>query len=187
MQTMTRWPLYWYTCFIIGVMQWCMYGSLLKAVRLRITFFPFEQGDKSIWVYHSDLLVFCTTHVHTYVIVALFLPRCNTQIFTYYLLCLNRSKAISTPDVNISTDDGVHDVISRTTVSAINNPTFCYYLYFMSSLRTWTLLGRRRRRYPSLGAFADLATPTEAKRLAVSTLRPTSCSNAKAHVEFGPL
>jgi len=29
----------------------------------------------------------------------------------YYILCLNRSKAISTPDVNISTDDGVHDVI----------------------------------------------------------------------------
>jgi hypothetical protein len=51
----------------------------------------------------------------------------------YYLLCLNRSKAISTPDVNISTDDGVHDVIYGITVSAINNPTFCYYLYFMYS------------------------------------------------------
>lgn len=129
-----------YTCFIIGVMRWYMYGSLIKAVRLRITFSPFEQGDKSLWVYHSDLLVFCTTHVHTYVIVALFLPRCNARIFTYDLLCINRSKAISTPDVNISTDDGVHDVISGTTVSAINNPTFCYYLYFMSSLRTWTLV-----------------------------------------------
>jgi hypothetical protein len=35
------------------------------------------------------------------------------------------------------------------------------------------MLGRRRRRYPSLDAFADLAAPAEAKRPAVSTLRPT--------------
>jgi hypothetical protein len=63
------------------------------------------------------------------------------------------------------------------------------------------MLGRRRRRHPSLDAFADLSEPTEAKRPAVSTLRPTCCktkaldealrlaasSNTKAHVEFGPL
>jgi hypothetical protein len=34
------------------------------------------------------------------------------------------------------------------------------------------LLGRRRRRYPSLQAFVNLAAPTEAKRPAGSTLRP---------------
>jgi hypothetical protein len=63
------------------------------------------------------------------------------------------------------------------------------------------MLGRRRRRHPSLDAFADLTEPTEAKRSVVSTLRPTRCktkaydevapsrasSNTKAHVEFGPL
>jgi hypothetical protein len=37
------------------------------------------------------------------------------------------------------------------------------------------MLGRRQRHYPSLDAFADLAAPTEAKRPAVSTLRPTRC------------
>ena len=34
------------------------------------------------------------------------------------------------------------------------------------------MLGRRRRRYPSLQAFVNLAAPTEAKRPAGSTLRP---------------
>jgi hypothetical protein len=58
--------------------------------------------------------------------------------FSCCSLCLNRSKAISTPDVNISTDNGVHDVSSGTTVSAINNPTFYYDFYFMPSLRTLT-------------------------------------------------
>jgi hypothetical protein len=48
-----------------------------------------------------------------------------------------------------------------------------------------TLLGRKRRRYPSLDAFADLAAPTEAKRLAVSTLRPTRCKT-KAYDEVAP-
>jgi hypothetical protein len=47
------------------------------------------------------------------------------------------------------------------------------------------MLGRRRRRYPSLDAFADLAAPTEAKRLAVSTLRPTCCKT-KAYDEVAP-
>jgi hypothetical protein len=47
------------------------------------------------------------------------------------------------------------------------------------------MLGRRRRRYPSLDAFADLAAPTEAKRLAVSTLRPTRCK-MKAYDEVAP-
>jgi hypothetical protein len=37
------------------------------------------------------------------------------------------------------------------------------------------MLGRRRRRYPSLDAFASLAAPTEAKRPAGSTLRPLHC------------
>jgi hypothetical protein len=44
------------------------------------------------------------------------------------------------------------------------------------------MLGRRRRRYPSLDAFANLAAPTEAKRLTVSTLRPTCC-RTKAYDE----
>jgi hypothetical protein len=47
------------------------------------------------------------------------------------------------------------------------------------------MLGRRRRRYPSLDAFADLAAPTEAKRPAVSTLRPTR-RKTKAHDEVAP-
>jgi hypothetical protein len=47
------------------------------------------------------------------------------------------------------------------------------------------MLGRRRRRYPSLDAFADLAAPTEAKRPAVSTLRPTRCKT-KAYDEVAP-
>jgi hypothetical protein len=47
------------------------------------------------------------------------------------------------------------------------------------------MLGRRRRCYPSLDAFANLAAPTEAKRLAVSTLCPTSCKT-KAYDEVAP-
>jgi hypothetical protein len=47
------------------------------------------------------------------------------------------------------------------------------------------MLGRRRRRYPSLDAFANLVAPTEAKRLAVSTLRPTRCKT-KAYDEVTP-
>jgi hypothetical protein len=44
------------------------------------------------------------------------------------------------------------------------------------------MLGRRRRRYPSLDAFASLAAPTEAKRPAGSTLRPLHCKT-KAYDE----
>jgi hypothetical protein len=44
------------------------------------------------------------------------------------------------------------------------------------------MLGRRRRRYPSLDAFANIAAPMEAKRLAVSTLCPTRC-RTKAYDE----
>jgi hypothetical protein len=47
------------------------------------------------------------------------------------------------------------------------------------------LLGRRRRRHPSLDAFADLTEPTEAKRPAVSTLRPI-CYKTKAYDEVAP-
>jgi hypothetical protein len=47
------------------------------------------------------------------------------------------------------------------------------------------MLGRRRRRYPSLDAFVDLTTPTEAKRPTVSTLRPTR-RKTKAHDEVAP-
>jgi hypothetical protein len=47
------------------------------------------------------------------------------------------------------------------------------------------MLGRRRRRYLSLDAFADLAAPTEAKRPAVSTLCPTRCKT-KANDEVAP-
>jgi hypothetical protein len=47
------------------------------------------------------------------------------------------------------------------------------------------MLGRRRRRHPSLDAFADLSEPTEAKRPAVSTLRPTRCKT-KALDEVAP-
>ena len=47
------------------------------------------------------------------------------------------------------------------------------------------MLGRRRRRYPSLDAFASLAAPTETRRLAVSTLRPTHL-RMKAYDEAAP-
>ena len=47
------------------------------------------------------------------------------------------------------------------------------------------MLGRRRRRYPSLDAFANLAAPTEVKRPTVSTLRPTRCE-MKAYDEVAP-
>jgi hypothetical protein len=47
------------------------------------------------------------------------------------------------------------------------------------------LLGQRRRRHPSLDAFADLTEPTEAKRPAVSTLRPTRYKT-KAYDEVAP-
>jgi hypothetical protein len=47
------------------------------------------------------------------------------------------------------------------------------------------MLGRRRRRYPSLDAFADLAAPTEAKRPTVSTLRPTR-RKTKAYDKVAP-
>jgi hypothetical protein len=60
------------------------------------------------------------------------------------------------------------------------------------------MLGRRRRRHPSLDAFTDLTKPTEAKRPpfiqyaarrrpTTRSLRLAASSNAKAHVEFGPL
>jgi hypothetical protein len=47
------------------------------------------------------------------------------------------------------------------------------------------MLGRRRRRYPSLDAFASLAAPTETRRLADSTLRPTR-RRTKAYDEVAP-
>jgi hypothetical protein len=47
------------------------------------------------------------------------------------------------------------------------------------------MLGRRRRRYPSLDAFASLAAPTKTRRLAHSTLRPTHC-RTKAYDEVAP-
>jgi hypothetical protein len=50
------------------------------------------------------------------------------------------------------------------------------------STATTSMLGRRRRRYPSLDAFVNLAAPTEAKRLAGSTLRPLHCKT-KAYDE----
>jgi hypothetical protein len=47
------------------------------------------------------------------------------------------------------------------------------------------LLGRRRRRHPSLDAFARLAAPTETRRLADFTLRPTR-RRTKAYDEVVP-
>ena len=47
------------------------------------------------------------------------------------------------------------------------------------------MLGRRRRRYPSLDAFANLAAPTETRRLADSTLRPAH-RRTKAYGEVAP-
>jgi hypothetical protein len=58
------------------------------------------------------------------------------------------------------------------------------------------MLGRRRRRHPSLDAFADLAAPTETRRLADLTFVPhvagrrpvtrsshlATSSNMEAHV-----
>jgi hypothetical protein len=47
------------------------------------------------------------------------------------------------------------------------------------------MLGRRRRRYPSLQAFVNLTTPTEAKLPAGSTLRPLHYKT-KAYDEVAP-
>ena len=47
------------------------------------------------------------------------------------------------------------------------------------------MLRRRRRRYPSLDAFANLAAPTEAKQPAGTTLRPLHCKT-KAYNEVAP-
>jgi hypothetical protein len=47
------------------------------------------------------------------------------------------------------------------------------------------MLGRRRRRYPSLDAFANLAAPTETRQLADSTLCPTR-RRTKAYGEVVP-
>jgi hypothetical protein len=47
------------------------------------------------------------------------------------------------------------------------------------------MLGRRRRRYPSLDAFASLAAPTETRQLAISTLRPTR-RRTKTYGEVAP-
>jgi hypothetical protein len=48
------------------------------------------------------------------------------------------------------------------------------------------MLGRRRKRYPSLDAFANLVAPMEAKRPAGSTLRPLRCKT-KAYDEVAPV
>jgi hypothetical protein len=47
------------------------------------------------------------------------------------------------------------------------------------------MLGRRRRRHSSLDAFASLAAPTETRRLAGLTLRPTH-RRTKAYDEVVP-
>jgi hypothetical protein len=47
------------------------------------------------------------------------------------------------------------------------------------------MLGQRRRSYSLLDAFANLVAPTEAKRLAVSTLRSTR-HRTKAYDEVAP-
>jgi hypothetical protein len=47
------------------------------------------------------------------------------------------------------------------------------------------LLGRRRRRHPSLDTFADLTEPMKAKRPTVSTLRPIRCKT-KTYNEVAP-
>jgi hypothetical protein len=47
------------------------------------------------------------------------------------------------------------------------------------------MLGRRRRRYPSLEAFTNLTAPTEAKRPARPTLRPLHCKTM-AYDEAAP-
>jgi hypothetical protein len=47
------------------------------------------------------------------------------------------------------------------------------------------MLGRRRRRHPSLDAFVNLTEPTEAKWSAVSTLRPIRCKT-KTYDEVAP-
>ena len=47
------------------------------------------------------------------------------------------------------------------------------------------MLGRRRRRYPSLQAFVNLAAPTEAKQPAGSTLRLLHYET-KAYDEVAP-
>jgi hypothetical protein len=47
------------------------------------------------------------------------------------------------------------------------------------------VLGRKRRRYPSLEAFANLTAPTKAKRPVGLTLRPLHCKT-KAYDEVAP-
>jgi hypothetical protein len=60
----------------------------------------------------------------------------------------------------------------------------CWHRCFFNKLAV-KLLGRRRRHYPSLDTFANLAALTEAKRPVVSTLRPTRC-RTKANDEVAP-
>jgi hypothetical protein len=64
----------------------------------------------------------------------------------------------------------------------------------------WLLLGRRRRRYPPLDAFASLAAPTktttdglhpssdatEGRRPTARPLHPTGSPNVRAHVQSDP-
>jgi hypothetical protein len=67
--------------------------------------------------------------------------------------------------------------------ATINSNSSIYKKNCMAKQRCYIcLLGRRRRRYPSLDAFASLAAPTEAKQPAVSTLRLTCCKT-KAYNE----
>jgi hypothetical protein len=83
----------------------------------------------------------------------------------------------------------------------LNPPQFDRKVHPISQLVKIQLLGRRRRRHPSLDAFADLAAPTETRRLAdlpfvphVAGRRPVTrsshlaaSSNMEAHVRSGPL
>jgi hypothetical protein len=66
-----------------------------------------------------------------------------------------------------------------------------HHMYSAQALPQWPcwhvhrVLGRRRRRHPSLDAFARLAATMETRRLADSTLRPTH-RKTKAYDEVVP-
>jgi hypothetical protein len=72
-------------------------------------------------------------------------------------------------------------VLLRTT----RNRSLPFLLVEIGSPMACKVLGRRRRRYPSLQAFVNLAAPTEAKRPARPTLRPLH-RKMKAYDEVAP-
>ena len=76
-------------------------------------------------------------------------------------------------------------VVALTSIGKLHTSGLTRLHHFLLSASRNQMLGRRRRRYPSLDAFANLAAPTEAKRPAGTTLHPLHCKT-KAHDEVAP-